>query len=809
MLKNWIKIYLHHVKNNKFFTALNILGLSVGIAGLVFAILYSNDEQSYDAWNTENERVFVVVNDLGLGRVWGSTPSPLGPALPSAAPQVESYCYFNTWYDEGVIEHKNKKILATKVTDAEKNFFSFFPFPFVSGNAATALRDEASIALSQTTAQNLFGNDDPLGRQVRYGGRVLTVTGVFKVEGHSSIEPQAVTCQIDPKLKETITNWSNFNFGMLLKLKDASTAPDVTATINRLYLENCVALEAKESGLTVADYVEKNGGLTGQLDQLKTVRLQSKYADFPEGRGNMQLLVIMFVLSVLILILSVVNYINLATANVTKRAKEVGVRKIMGATKTNIVKQFMLEAAVTTLLAIILSLVLVELSLPYYNNFVDKELIIQGNQFYVQLLIIFIVVVLVAGAFPAIYVSNFEAVKVLKGSFSRSKNGIWLRNGMLILQFAIASLFITGSYIVYQQINYLTTRDLGFNGSQVLDIRYRNHYDMSDADFRQKVAQKFNSTRTQLLQIKGVEQAAPGAFRFGGENGSYTIYKYKNIETPVENIAIDYNLLEMLHIRIKAGRGLSEKFSSDTITSVLLNETAAKMMNEKNPVGKEIEWSGGRFKVIGIVRDFSLNGPQQKTQAMIFSHYKTLDYMLQNVHDIYVTIKPEYMSTALPEIEKLWTQKTDPDYPFNYNFVDKSYARSYEQYVKQRNLFSLLNIVVIAIALFGLFALASYSIERRMKEIAIRKTLGAETKTLLTELSKQYVVYCISGFLIALAPTWFLLDMWLDNFAFRLQVSPMPFVAGFIILLVLTLLVVLSRAYAATRVNVLEYLKYE
>jgi len=811
MLNNWIKIYLHHIKNNQFFTALNILGLSLGITGLVFAILYKNDEQSYNAWNPEKDRVFVVVNDLGLGRIWGSSSAALGTVIPTALPEVESFCYLNTWYDDGVITYNDKKILAAKVTDAQKNFFTFFPFPFVYGNAATALRDVNSIALSQTVAQTLFGNENPLNKQVAYNGRTLTVTGVYKPEGKSSVAPEAVTCQIDPKLKEIADNWESFSYGLLLKLKNPAQAKKVSDKIDKLYIENTIQMAARKSGLAVDEYIKRNGGLTAQLDVLKTVRLESKNSDFPEGHGNPQFLLIMLALSILILLLSIVNYANLATANAIKRAKEVGVRKIMGATKANIIRQFMFEAVLTTLFAIVVALVLTELSLPYYNNFVNKELVISSSQFYAQMLLIFIIVVVLAGILPAIYVANFDAVKVIKGNFTRSKSGIWLRNGMLIVQFAIASLFITGSYIVSQQINYLSTKNLGFNGSQVLDVHYRNGYDYTQKDFQSKVIQKFNSTKVQLLNMPGVERVAPGMFKFGISDGSHTMFKYGSAEVPVQNMAVDFGLLQMLHIKIKLGRDLSQKFSSDTITSVLINETALKMMKEKNPIGKEIELSGGgpRFRIVGIVANFSLNGPNQEIQPMLFFHYKTIPWSLQNVHDIYITIKPEYIATTLPKIEKLWTEKTDPDYPFNYSFVDKSYARSYEDYVKQRNLFRMLNIVVIAIALFGLFALTSYSIQRKMKEIAIRKTLGAETKTLLIELSKQYIVYCTIGFFIATIPAWLLLNAWLDNFAFRIQVSPTPFIAGFIVLMALTLLVVLSRAYAATRVNVLEYLKYE
>ncbi|PZQ86754.1 MAG: multidrug ABC transporter substrate-binding protein, partial [Flavobacterium johnsoniae] len=226
-------------------------------------------------------------------------------------------------------------------------------------------------------------------------------------------------------------------------------------------------------------------------------------------------------------------------------------------------------------------------------------------------------------------------------------------------------------------------------------------------------------------------------------------------------------------------------------------------------IGKEINWNDKKLKIVGIAKDFHVSGPQDQIPPMTIFHYKTIPWMIQNAHQIFVKIDAEHMESAMKEIENFWIKKVDTEYPFKYDFVNKSYARSYQAYVNQRNLFSLLNIIVIFIALSGLFALASYSIQRRMKEIAIRKTLGAETKTLLKELSKQYVVFCIAGFLIALFPVYFLLNKWLENFAYRIDISIVPFVVGFVALLLLMLIVVLSRAYQATRVNVLKYLKYE
>lgn len=810
MLKNWINIFLYQIKNNKLFTTLNILGLSIGIAGLIFAILYWNDEQSYNAWNPYKERVFQSINRVSPTDYWASNVAPLEAHLKTDFKEIESYCYIDNWYYEEIVQYKNKKEIL-KITDAQKTFFEMFPFDFIHGNAKTALKDNTSIAISKVAAEKLFGSENPMGKIVKYSGRNLVVRGVYSIPGKSSMQPEAVTSLIDARLLPE-KNWGNFSYGLMLKLKNPNDKEKVTAKIEKLMFENRIVKWAKSEGITVDEWLKKNGGdeLKVILEPLTEARLHSITDGFAEGKGNFQFLIIMVGLSILILILSIVNYINLATANAIKRAKEIGVRKFLGASKLNIVKQFLFETVLITLFSILLALVIVELSLPYYNEFLGKKLIIFGNQFYLQLILIFIITIVVAGIFPAIYVSNFETLKVLKGNFGRSKSGVWLRNGMLILQFSIATFFIIGSYIVYQQIKYISTKDLGFKGDKVLSISYRNKYNWREDNYREKVYNRYNMIKAEISKIKGVEQVATGAFSFGAGSGSTTGFSYKNSENiQGRNMGVDFGMLEMMQIEIKEGRSLSEKFASDTLTSILVNETALKMMGEKNPIGKEVNWNENKFKIIGIVKDFNLFGPQEKVPPMVFFHFKTVDWMLQNANKIHVKITSENVERTIADIEKFWIKKVDTEYPFSYDFVDKEYARTYQTYVKQKNLFSLLNFIVILIALFGLFSLASFSIQRRMKEIAIRKTLGAETNVLLKELSKQYIVFCMIGFSIAVFPVIYLLNLWLENFAFRIAISVTPFIIGFIVLLILTLIVVLSRAYQATRIDVLKYLKYE
>ncbi|RXM41637.1 ABC transporter permease [Flavobacterium sp. YO64] len=807
MLKNWINIFVYHIKNNKVFTALNVLGLSIGIAGLIFAILYWNDEQSYDQWNPNKDNVFLVANQMDPTTYWAASSAPIGSTIKNTNPEVESYCYVNGNYENEIIHYDGKKIQSDKILVAQKNFFDYFPYQFIEGNAKTGLPDGNSICLSEDLAAQLFGNKSAFGKKIVLQDQVLVVRGVYKLDKKSIFNPSCVVNFMDLRVKNTIQQWGNFQFILLLKLKNPTDTGLITKSLSKVYYDNMMVPQAKFQGMAPEEFIKKYGQVKPHLESLASIRLHTKTGGLIETNGNYQLLLIFVGLSILILILSIVNYINSATANAVKRAKEIGVRKVIGASKANIIQQFIFETAIILLFSILISLVIVELSIPYYNAFLEKNLVLQGGQFYMQLAVIFVVTVIVTGIFPAIYVSNFEVLKVLRGNFIRSKSGVWLRNGMLIFQFAVAAFFIIGSYIVYQQIDYMNSKDLGFNGNQILDISYRNIYGEKITDKNQFT--KYNTIKNQLLRIKGVKQVAGGGFVMGRGAKSVISYHYKDINIDGSNIPIDFGLLEMMKIKIVKGRYLNPAYSQDTINSMLINETALKLLNEKDPIGKKINWDGKEAIIVGVVKDFNIGHPGEAVPPMSIFHFKSVSWFSGLLNNIYITADPKTMQQTIADIESLWLKKVDTEYPFIYDFVDKEYKRSYSGYVKQKNLFSLLNVIVIVIALIGLFALASYSIERRMKEIAIRKTLGAETNVLLKELCKQYILFSIIGFLIALFPAYYLLSKWLENFVYRVSISISPFLIGFIILLLLTLAVVLSRAYQATKVDVLRYLKYE
>ncbi len=802
MIKNWFKIFVYHTKKNKLFTFLNIFGLSIGMAGLIFAILHWNDEQSYNAWNPEKEKVYEVLAQLSDDEIWANIPAPVGAHLKKSSSKLDKYCYFNTYYFDAFLQYKSKKEYFKKIMSAQSNFFDFYAFEIKKGSKISYENDKNGIALSELSAKRLFGNQNPIGKQIYNGDGPHTVRVVYKVPGKSSLNPDIVINAMELSLIDGQTNWGNFNNGLMLKLKDPKDKAKVENEIMNLFYENVIKIDAKDNGISPEQFIKKYGRTKIYLEQLKTDRLNSRKIGYAEGKGNYQFLLIMMGVSILILVLSIVNYINLSTANAIKRAKEVGVRKTIGASKSNIIQQFIFEAVLTTFFAVILALSIVEITLPFYNEFLEKSLEIKGNLFFIQLIGIFIITVLVAGIFPAIYVANFDILKVIKGNFGRSKSGVWVRNSMLILQFAIAGFFIIGSTIVYDQIKFLKNKELGFHGEQIIEVKYRRKEDVNIYD-------KYRTIKHEIEKTHGVEQVSSGAFTFGKGANSTSGFTYNDVNIQGHNMVMDYELLDMLKIKIAKGRNINEKISSDTVNAVLINETACNMMKEKNPIGKTIDWNENKLKIIGVVKDFNFIGLQNNIPPMIFCHFKTIDWMEQQLQNISIKISPLNQEQTLSDLEKFWKKNIDQDYPFEYNFVDQQFSQTYKEYVNQSNLFSILNIVVILIALFGLFALTSYSIERRMKEIAIRKTLGAETKSLLFTLTKQYIFFSLIGFGIAVFPVYSLLEIWLQNFAYRIDISIYPFIIGFILLLTLTLVVVLSKAYLATKVNVLKYLKYE
>jgi len=806
MLKNWFKIYIHNAIKNKWFTLLTILGLAIGITGVIFSTLYWKDETSYDQWNTDKDLIYETLSVFPIaGEEWPTSVEPLPRYLKEKSDKVENYCWFEGWYGRETFYVDQKKVYIEGIVSTDQNFFDFIPFKFVKGNVEDFRKNKYGIALEENEAIKLFGNQNPVGKILtNYDGRKMPIYGVFKGNKFSGFQPKMVVSNIYTRLDDVKDNWGSYGPGLLIKLKDLKYKSEIEKLGTDLFYVNNTIKNAKNEGMSIEEFSKIYEPVKVKFQSLKDSRLNAKVSKLPEGMGNMLFIQINLGLSYLILILSIINYINLSTAQAIRRAKEVGIRKIAGASKRNIILQFIMETTITTVVAFFVALALVEVGLSSYNQLINKNLEIDFISFIPNLLLIFSIVVVLAGIFPAIYVSNFKELNVLKGNFSRSKNGIWLRNSMLVLQFSIATFFIVGGTFVIQQMNYLVNKDLGFSGDQIISIRFRRQ------DLGERKFDFYKSFQQDLLKIKGVQAVNATVFTFGSNSaGSNTSFRVKDKQLVTENMAIDFGFLDMMKIKVIEGRDLNPTISSDTISNVLINETAKNYFGESLKINDEFYWNDQKLKLVGVTKDFNLGQPQLKIKPMMFFNFKVVKWLNANVDNIIIKVDTKDTKQTIDNIEKFWKVKVDQDYPFEYDFVDKQFARSYENYTKQEKMFKILNVVVITIALFGLFALSSFTIERKYKEIAIRKVLGAETGSLLKILSKQYIYLSVIGFAIAIVPSYFLMQMWLENFAYRISVSIWVYVFAFVLLLSLTLLVVLLKAYSATRINVLNYLKYE
>lgn len=804
MLQNWFKVFLYNSLHNKLFFLLTVLGLATGMTGVILSMLYWQDEHAYNRWNPNKDRVFETIIHL-KDNTWAWQVAPLATHLLEKNDKVEAALYYKPSYISLPMNFQGTKLFLKQAFNTQGNFFEFFPFEISKGSATQFKSTPNAIAISEDAVKEYFGTVDPIGKVLTNGDQQYVVTTVFKNDNKSSVAPNVLIKSVEENIKNGIAYgaWGDFNYGLMLKLKDPKDAPVVEKQLYDVFYHIRATKFAKEAGISVEEFINKYGDFSFELVSLANTRLQAGKlpTGMPEGKGNITFLIINIGLSLLILVISLFNYINLSTAYAIKRAKEIGVRKVIGATNNDIVWQQILETSITTLIAMCVSFALVELLLPYYNVLLKKDMSVSLLTYLPYFIGLLLVVILLAGVFPALYIAKFDILKVLKGNLSRSQSGVWIRNTMIVLQFCIASFFIVGGIIIARQVRYTMEKDLGFHADQILNINWQ--------ESSEKKFQNYLRIKQDLMRIPGVKAVNVSTFVPGQGSGSSSSFQYKEQNIQSQNMGIDFGYLDLLQIKVVKGRDLSPDLASDTITSALLNLTAVEMMGEKDPIGKTISWNGEDLKVVGIVDNFHLFGLDGKIPPMTFFHFKTVKWMHSNISSMSVQLKADNMEQTIEAIQQYWTQKVDAERPFTYDFIDKIFARTYENYVNQRNLFAILNVVVISIALLGLFALASYTIERRFKEIAIRKVLGAESGELIFSLSRQYILLLLIGFALAIVPSYYLMQLWLNNFAFRIDIPISAYLIAFGLMLALTLLIVVSKAYSATRISALTYLKYE
>ncbi|MFA7447278.1 MAG: FtsX-like permease family protein [Weeksellaceae bacterium] len=804
MIYNWIKIAFRNFAKNKMATFINVFGLTIGMVGVILTLLYWKDELSYNQWNSEKSEVYQVVHDMG-DEIWSTASIPEGQKMKEIFPEIEDYLYLN-WQGGELVKTEGKSLYMDGILPTTNNFFEFFPFEFIEGSAQNVLSDGQSMAISKKWAKTLYGDEKAVGKTIEILDKAYIVKGVYENEVNSSENPEAVIPMDWKKIKEEQgEKWGNYSFRLYVKIPDKKFSEDLVKRINHeiVYVSQ-VLPNAQKEGISTEEYESKYGKTEIIFDQLNKMRLFAVGDGGTLGKGKLSMLYIFSGLSLVILLLSCVNFINLTTANAMKRAKEVGVRKAVGARRKNIIVQFMFESAVLCVFSFLLALTLVEVILPYFNQYLNKSMQLSLSDLFGYFVLILLLVILVSGFFPAIYLSQFQPLKVLKGNFSRSKSGVLVRNVLMGFQFFISTFFLIGGLIVYLQVHYMMTRDLGFNADQTVMV-YLNDYRFDGRyDKYKRIKQEFN-------KIDGVEKITAGMRVPGYLNSVTNNLSYLDQSINAASCAMDFDYLDMMQVQLVEGRMLSAEISSDTIQNVLVNETMVKELGIKDPIGKQLQ-SGmldEKLVIVGVVEDFFIEGFDRKIKPTLFFHWHTVDWQQYNFSAVLFKIQPEKTASVLNELQKRWETDIEPGYPFSYSFVDDQFAKTYDQYKKQKNLFLILTIVVVLIALLGLFGLISFVIEQRMREISIRKTLGASQKDIIEMFSKKYIIIAVIAVFCSIPLTYYLMKMWLENFVYRIEIPWWPFAVAFLVLTLLALLVIGFRTLKAVKENPIKYLKYE
>lgn len=798
MLQVWFKLFFRNSKKNWLNTLINIGGLALGLTGLIIVLLYYNKENSYDKWNPYKDVIYKVGHSWPDGQTYDDTTHPEGPKSTEVIPEIVDYISMPSWYNSSLLKVNNKTVYATKIVYSTPNFFEFFPHKIVEGSKKDILSSKDFITISSEIKKKLFGAKKALGNLITFGKKNYTVSGVFEVEKPSTIEPEVVVW--DMANKSMVNNWDSFSNHTYYKIKEGTDIKEVEKKLQQVFIDNLHKASADKEGMSLNEYIEKEASVPF-LEKLNGLRLHARGDVGPlEGKGNYLLLLIMMGLSVFIIIISSINFINLSIASASLRGKEVGIKKTLGISTLNFTLQYVLEIVIQGFIALLLALLITELILPSFNTYFKTDLSLSNAKLIKQISVLTFVISVFIGSLYALYLHKFKTIEVLKGNFSRSKNMVLLRNVMLGLQFIISGFFLVGGLVVYHQVSYMNSKDLGFSGDQILVVNFANNTRKWE---RYQLVKKVFESNPSILSISA-SMTSPGA---DNDFSNGVSYKDKNVDTKF--IPMDYGHIEMIKADMKYGRAFSEKFASDSINGIILNQTAVQQLGIENPIGKKVRTFDKECTVVGVVKDYHLDGFDKKIKPVFYLHFKSIPWLKYSLNSVHFKIKEGEEEKAITQIENFWKTEIEPGYPLTYAFVNKAFEKTFEKYKQQQTLFGVLTLVVILVALLGLFALASLTIQQRLKEVAIRKTLGASVKEIMFQLIIGFVrnVLIATIFLIPLA--YYLMQIWLENFAYRIEMPILPYIISPIVLILLVIIVVGVKAYNATKIDLIKYLKFE
>lgn len=793
MIKNYLKIAFRNLWKHKVFSFINIMGLAVGLTACFLIFLFVSFELSYDSFHSKADRIYRVVADIKTPTEVLNTSGPSWAVPPNAKdefPEIESFVRIAE--DKTLIKKGDVKFREEHSAWVDSAFFHIFDFKLIKGDPQTALKEQASVVFSETAAKKYFGNEDPMGQTVLVSGDAIPmkVTGIMKdIPENSQVQTDVLfsmttlTQKLEPKLD---SGWGGYGSVAFFLLKPGSNAKALEKKFPA-FLEKRNGTAMKKSQMYPTLFLEK----------LRDVYLRSTRNG--HKTGNINNVYIFAIIAAFILLIACINFINLTTARATERAKEVGIRKVVGAAKAQLRKQFIGESIILCLIAFLFTLLFSSLLLPLFNQLSGKVIshgIFENVNYLIFLFLAAIGIGLLAGIYPALVLSSFRPIVVLKGKFSTGNRGIFLRRALVVSQFTISIGLIISTIIVYNQMRYMRNQDLGFSKDQIMVMNTSE--DPGKDAFKQAISG--------IPAVKSVatSSSVPG----GGNPAAYSEIENVKGDMQVANLDlyfVDFDYINQFKIKMAAGRPFSKEFATDTTQAMVLNEAAVKMFGYSSPqqaIGKKFMQWGREGKIIGVMKDFHFRG----LQAPI----KPLSMRIEPGGSSLVSanVAAANLPATIKAIEQKWKELI-PNKPFSYYFLDEFFDRQYASEERFGKLFLNFAILAIFISCLGLLGLASYSTIQRTKEIGIRKVLGASVSNIISLLSKEFLRLVVVSALIAFPIAWWAMNKWLSDFAYRTGVSWWIFLAAGILATFIALFTISFQAIRAAIANPVKSLRTE
>jgi putative ABC transport system permease protein len=789
MFFNYLKITIRNIKRHKVLSFINIAGLGIGLAVSLFIFLWVQDELSYDKFHKNYKDLYRVVehwviSDGAIDHV-ASSCYPLGPALEDDYPEVQESLHFYT-ASGTLVKHGNKRFYEKEFCFADSNFFNMFSFPLLKGKKETALDDPHAVVISRSMAQKYFGNEDPIGKMLTINAQhAFIVSGIMQDIPHNSHIKADFLCNFEFLLaNDWSTRWVDHMYYTYLLLRPGTDLDTFNAKIKTYINDN----DNDPTTIHIS------------LQPLEDIHLRSSFSnDFGRtSHGKAMYVYIFSLVAVMVLLIACINFMNLATAKAANRAKEIGVRKVSGASKGHLIRQFFSESLFMSTLALLFALICTVLLLPEFNKLTGKTFD-TGYIFKSSMLIYFLALTLwtglLSGSYPAFYLSSFRPSNILRGKLRKGSKSRYLRRLLVVVQFSLSIILLMGTFVIRDQLTFMQNKNLGIQKDNIIYLNMRG-----------KLRNNHDTFKTELVKYPGINKVAASSELPVNLTWATTgvDWEEKDPEFRIhwKIMSVDFGYLDMFGLEVIEGRGFSREITTDSQSAYIINETGAKTLGHKNVIGKRFSLWDNEGTIIGVVKDFHMSSLREKIEPLIMK--------VNSDWNSYVLVKVDSSHTKniLTEIEDVH-RKMNPDYPFQFGFLDDEYEDIYLSEERTGILFKFFSFVAIFISCLGLFGLSTFMAEQRTKEIGIRKVFGASTLKILIPLLKDYTHWVLFANLIAWPIGFYLMDKWLARFAYRTGFSWRIFVFSGVISLAITVVTISYKSFRAAAANPIASLRYE